>query len=95
MNRKEIIQDQIAKINESNNLNLSLGIYNNLVEKMTKKSFDNVIEEIKFLSSTDVDVRINRKDYVTEISVFDDIIDINILTKDEYINLYGDERYCS
>lgn len=95
MNRKEIIQDQIAKINESNNLNLSLGIYNNLVEKMTKKSFDNMIEEIKFLSSTDVDVRINRKDYVTEISVFDDIIDINILTKDEYINLYGDERYCS
>lgn len=95
MNRKEIIQDQIAKINESNNLNLSLGIYNNMVEKMTKKSFDNVIEEIKFLSSTDVDVRINRKDYVAEISVFDDIIDINILNKDEYINLYGDERYCS
>jgi hypothetical protein len=68
-----------------------IGGYSDLMEKLNKKELEKVL--INAISCYDVDVKINRKEYVVQIDNVDDEIDFTIITKTEYINRYGNERY--
>lgn len=88
MTNKEILQKKI------NNLegNFTLGCYNKDIEKLSKIELMKVINNID-QEYTDVDIRIKRKDYVIEITTVDHEKDFNILTREEYIKRYGNEKY--
>ena len=69
-----------------------MGGYNDNME-LLKASELKKVEEMMFYGSCDVDVRINRKPFVVEINHVDNEIDFGIISKEEYISRYGDERY--
>ena len=83
-NRKKI-EEEIEKEGRT------IGGYSDLMEKLNKKELEKVLENA--ISCYDVDVKINRKDYVVQIDGVDDEIDFTIISKSEYINRYGNERY--
>lgn len=95
---KELIIEGIRKYNETSKKyypeqeNLVLGGYDETIEKLSKKELKEVIEAISG-DSTDIDVKLNRKLHVVEISVVGNEIDFNMLTQNEYINRYGNERW--
>ena len=71
--------------------------------KLNELTYDNrrkvldVLSVIGFGESTDVDVFLNRVPYVVEITFIDypeRQIDLQMITKEYYNILYGDERYC-
>ena len=70
---------------------LKIGCYSELMEKITKKEFEKVFDNA--LHEADTDVKINRKDYVVQIDRVEEEIDFVIISKSEYINRYGNERY--
>lgn len=84
---KEII------IEELNKYSLKLGCFDELINKLNKGNLSKIIKELEHCDSTDVDVFINRVLHVVEIFVVDEEIDFNLLTKEEYISRYGDERW--
>lgn len=61
------------------------------INLLSAKALKEVIMNMEF--ATDTDIKIQRKSYVIEIDIVDNEIDLNVLTKAEYINRYGDERY--
>lgn len=69
-----------------------LGGFNDNMEKLNASNLKKVMNEMTY-GSTDVDVFINRKPFVVEISHVDNEIDFGIISKAEYINRYGNERY--
>lgn len=71
----------------------SLGGFNDKMEDLNNINFKKIIDNMLY-GSTDVDVTINRKPFVVEISHVDNEIDFGIISKAEYISRYGDERYC-
>lgn len=71
--------------------------------KLDELTYDNrrkvldVLSVIGFGESTDVDVFLNRVPYVVEITFIDypeRQIDLQMITRENYINRYGEERYC-
>lgn len=86
---KEII------VEELNKCELKLGCFDELINKLNRGNLSKVIEGVRLCDSTDVDVFINRNLHVVEIFVVDEEIDFNVLTKEEYISRYGDERWDS
>lgn len=73
-------------------LGLIMGCYDPLVEKLNKENLNKVLSSIEE-EYTDVDVKINKKDYVVEIATVDNEKDLQILSRSEYINRYGSSRY--
>lgn len=86
MKNKEIILKEIERIG------CTLGCWDNMMEKLSKTELKKVLENIEF--EADTDVKINRKQYVVQIDNVDEEIDFNVITKEEYIDQCGDERYC-
>lgn len=78
---KEII---ISKIKSEG---YTLGIYDNILNKLNKQNLKKVLDNIKYVSDTKV--FINRKPYIVEISEVDSEIDFSIITLDEYESRYG------
>ena len=89
---KELIVERIQKLVKETGVNFSLGCWDKNIEKISKKELKKVIGSI-YGDSTDVDIYIRKKLYVLEISVIDNGIDFNLLTQEEYISRYGDERW--
>ena len=85
MKNKEIILKEIERIG------CTLGCWDNMMEKLSKTELKKVLENIEF--EADTDVKINRKQYVVQIDNVDEEIDFNIITREEYIDQCGDERY--
>ena len=86
MTNKEKIKDKL------NSLGYDLGCYNCLINNVKGKDL------IKLLSildeeATDLDIKINNRDYVIELQTVDREKDFYIITKEDYINRYGSERY--
>jgi hypothetical protein len=75
-----------------NGTGFKLGGFNDKLELLNASNLKKVADNMLY-GSTDVDVSINRKPFVVEISHVDDEIDFGIISKSEYINRYGDERY--
>lgn len=73
-------------------LNLTPGIYDKRIDTIAKSGLDIILQHLKH-APTDVDIRINNKPFVLEISNVDTEIDIKLLTKEEYISRYGNERW--
>ena len=69
-----------------------LGCWDNCMDLLSRIQIKKVIDSIGY-GSTDVDVVIKRKPYIVEISELDNEIDFNVLSKAEYIDRYGDERW--
>ena len=78
---KEII------INKIKSEGYTLGIYDNMLDKLNKQNLKKVLDNIKYVSDTKV--FINRKPYIVEISEVDSEIDFNIITLVEYESRYG------
>lgn len=78
---KEII------INKIKSEGYTLGIYDNVLDKLNKQNLKKVLDNIKYVSDTKV--FINRKPYIVEISEIDNEIDFNAMTLNEYESRYG------
>jgi hypothetical protein len=78
-------KDHIEKV--VNKLGLSIGCYDKLVDSLTVKELNKVLENIEY--QTDTEVKINRKKHVVEIDIVEKEVDFNLLTKEEYIDRYG------
>lgn len=78
---KEII------VNKIKSEGYTLGIYDNVLDKLNKQNLKKVLDNIKYVSDTKV--FINRKPYIVEISEVDSEIDFNVITLDEYESRYG------
>ena len=78
---KEII------INKIKSEGYTLGIYDNMLDKLNKQNLKKVLDNIKYVSDTKV--FINRKPYIVEISEIDNEIDFNAMTLNEYESRYG------
>lgn len=78
---KEII---VSKIKSEG---YTLGIYDNILNKLNKQNLKKVLDNIKYVSDTKV--FINRKPYIVEISEVDSEIDFNVITLVEYESRYG------
>lgn len=85
MKNKEIIKREIEK------QGFTLGCWDNSMEHLSKKYVDMICSS--FVLEDDIDVFIKRKLHVVEISIVDNEVDFSVLTKEEYINRYGDERW--
>lgn len=90
MTNKERVQNKIKEIFQDE---MKLAGYPDQMEKMNYNNLKLVLESLDLGDSTDVDVHINRKKYVVEIVYIDKEIDLILLTREEYISRYGDERY--
>jgi hypothetical protein len=78
-------KEEILKV--VNKLGLSIGCYDKLVDSLTLKELNKVLENIEY--QTDTEVTINSKNYVVEIDIVENEVDFNLLTKEEYVDRYG------
>jgi hypothetical protein len=84
-----INKDKVKKV--STGLGLTIGCWDNLMDFLPKKELDKVLKNIEW--QTDTDVSIKRKSYVVEIDICENAVDFSVLTKEEFIARYGDDRY--
>lgn len=83
-----------AKLEQDANKNgYTIGCYSAKMDLLKPAQLRKVLDEIYYGASGDVDVAINRRKHVVEISFVDNEVDFNVLTKAEYIARYGDERW--
>lgn len=76
--------------------NKKVGCYSVVLDKASTYTITRLLDEVEGCSdgfATDVDIRINRKHYVAELSIVEDEVDFVAITKAEYIDRYGNERY--
>jgi hypothetical protein len=83
------IKEAIEKVVSA--LGLTIGSYDTQLDSLTNAQLNKVLENIEYANDTDVSIK--RKAHVVEIDIVDDEVDFNVLTKAEYINRYGNERY--
>lgn len=86
MTNRENIKDKLI------NIGYELGGYNCLINKVEGKDLVNLLSVLDE-EATDIDVKINNREYVIELVTVDMEKYFSILTKEEYINRYGNERY--
>lgn len=74
-------------------LGLKVGIIDNRVKQFNQTTIKKIINNF-FGDSTDIDIKYKCKNYILEFDVIDfSIVDIYMIPKNEYINMYGNERY--
>jgi hypothetical protein len=74
-----------------NEFGLTIGCYDKMMDSLSNKDLNEVLKNLAWQNDTDVKIR--RKDYVVEIDIVDGEVDFSVLSKAEYIDRYGDERY--
>lgn len=79
---KEIITKLIKK------QGMVLGCWDKEMEKISKNELKRVLDKIGY-GSTDVHIKIRRKDYVVEVSEVDNECDFKLLSRATYEDLYG------
>ena len=84
MTNKERIIKKLSQIE------YDLGCYDKDIEKLNYNNLKKVLKNIGY-GSTDVQVFINRKSYIVEVSEVESEYDFKLLSKEEYRNLYGDQ----
>lgn len=70
---------------------LIIGCWDNAIESLSQKELKKVLENV--LHQCDTDVQVRRKKYVVEIDIVDNEVDLSMITKDDYIDRYGNDRY--
>lgn len=89
MTNKEILNKKLLKLDSE----LSIGVVNDNINLLNKPNLNKVIDELDNGYSTDVDVFLNRKAHVVEICFVDNEVDFLLISKEDYIGRYGNERY--
>lgn len=88
MTNKEIIENVLNELSKEHNHKYIIGCYSNLINDLSKRTINRIIENINYLSYTDIEITHKRKKYIIELSVvyFKDRteIDLVVLTKKEY-----------
>lgn len=88
MNNRIILDKAIKEINER----YEIGCYSDGMEKISKSELKKILDVV-YLEYTDVDIKIRKKNYVIEIATVDNEKDFILMTREEYISRYGNERY--
>ena len=88
MSNRDMIETRLKEIDS----NYVIGCYDSLIDKLSKEELNNILESMGE-EYTDIDVMLRGKLHVVEISTVDNEKDFNVLTKEEYIVRYGDERW--
>lgn len=70
----------------------TIGCWDDKIEQMSLYALRKFLKELHY-ESTDIIVTINRKVHVIEVNIMDKEIDFSVLTKAEYIDRYGDEKF--
>ena len=92
-NNKKLIENRIEELNNKFGYNLKLDIYDSSIDKISAKVLKYELNNFSG-DSTDIDLVTRGKIYVMEIMVNDDEeVDTELLTQEEYISRYGDERW--
>lgn len=88
MSNRDMIETRLKEVDS----NYVIGCYDSLIDKLSKGELNNILKNIDE-EYTDIDVMLRGKLHVVEISTVDNEKDFNVLTKEEYISRYGDERW--
>lgn len=82
-------KDKIIKALDKDGM--KLGCWDDSMNHLNTANLKKVMDGMRF--EEDTDVSINRKKHVVEIDAIDGEVDFTVLTKEEYISRYGNERY--
>ena len=92
-NNRKLIENRIEELNNKFGYNLKLDIYDSSIDKISAKVLNYKLNNFSG-DSTDIDLVTRGNIYVMEIIVNDDEeVDTELLTQEEYIDRYGDERW--
>lgn len=92
-NNRKLIESRIEELNNKFGYNLKLDIYDSSIDKISAQVLNYELHNFSG-DSTDIDLVTRGKIYVMEIMVNDDEeVDTELLTQEEYIDRYGDERW--
>lgn len=69
-----------------------IGCYDNNIDKLNYNNVKKILDNLCF-GATDVQVSLNRKKYITEISDVDNEYDFKMTAKNTYLDRYGDDEY--
>lgn len=84
---------KLHKITErANALGLTIGLYDESIENMSLKQLDEVLDQLEF-GTGDVLISIRRKQYVLEVVIDANELDLHLLSREEYENKYGRDVY--
>ena len=81
------------KITErANALGLTIGLYDESIENMSLKQLDAVLDQLEF-GTGDVLISIRRKQYVLEVVIDANELDLHLLSREDYESKYGRDIY--
>ena len=84
---------KLHKITErANELGLTVVSYDESIENVSLKQLDAVLDQLEF-GTGDIKVSIRRKQYVLEVVIDDNELDLHLLSRDDYKNKYGYDLY--
>lgn len=69
-----------------------IGCYDNNIDKLNYNNVKKILDNLCF-GATDVQVSLNRKKYIIEISDVDNEYDFKMTAKSTYLDKYGDDEY--
>lgn len=69
-----------------------IGCWDSNIDKLNYNNIKKVLDDIPF-GSTDIQVSLNRKKYIIEISDVDNEYDFKMISKTSYLNKYDDDEY--
>lgn len=69
-----------------------IGCYDKQLDKLNYNNIKKVLDDIPF-GSTDIQVSLNRKKYIVEVSDVDNEYDFKMTAKNTYLDRYGDDEY--
>ena len=79
-------KDQVN--NKVKKLGYQLGNYNKDIDKLSKKDINNIINNIEYAPT---DIKVKNNNYIVEVEKWGNEIDLYLISKNEYIQKYGNE----
>lgn len=70
----------------------TIGCYDSNIDKLNYNNVKKILDNLCF-GATDVQVSLNRKKYIIEISDVDNEYDFKMTAKSTYLDRYGDDEY--
>jgi hypothetical protein len=70
----------------------TIGCYDSNIDKLNYNNVKKILDNLCF-GATDIQVSLNRKKYIIEISDVDNEYDFKMTAKSTYLDKYGDDEY--
>lgn len=71
----------------------TIGCWDKNIDKLNYNNIKKILDDIPF-GATDIQVSLNRKKYIVEVSDVDNEYDFKMTAKNVYLNKYDDDEYC-